>query len=350
MPSTFALSTLVRLLRLFRAWCARRCVAWFCALFVSLLMSLLMAVPPVYAAAPGANAAAAAAGVAANAAHAAAQVVTVPNPTTPASAPAGTGTTLTSTGLVQMPDGRLLAPEFARIVERGELIVEVLSVDQPPFFEARNGQLAGLDIDLAREIAAKLGVKVRFSRDANTFDGVVDLLARGNADIAVSKLSRTLPRAQEISFSTPYLRLKRALLLNRVKFAQLAHGRSVPEMIRAYDSSIGVVANSSYAAYVTTNFPKAQVRSYPTWEAVLKALNDGEITAAYRDEFEVKRVLKIDPTASLRLRVVTLQDLEDTLAIGVNVSAPALLAFINQFLAERSTKFDVSTVLQATDH
>jgi ABC-type amino acid transport substrate-binding protein len=308
-------------------------------------MSLLIGVRPVYAAAPAANAPAAA-GVAANAPHAAAQVVTVPNPSTPANG----GTALTSTGLVQMPDGRLLAPEFARIVERGELIVEVLSVDQPPFFEERNGQLTGLDIDLAREIAAKLGVKVRFARDANTFDGVVDLLARGNADIAVSKLSRTLPRAQEISFSTPYLRLKRALLLNRVKFAQLAHGRSVPEMIRSYDSSIGVVANSSYAAYVTTNFPKAQVRSYPTWEAVLKALNDGEITAAYRDEFEVKRVLKIDPTASLRLRVVTLQDLEDTLAIGVNVSAPALLAFINQFLAERSTKFDVSTVLQATDH
>jgi polar amino acid transport system substrate-binding protein len=338
MSSMFALSASIRLLRAARrAWC----VAWFCALVVP----LLMAVRPAYAAAPAANAPANAAATA-NAPHVANQVVTVPNP----SAPAASGTTLTSTGLVQMPDGRLLAPEFARIVERGELIVEVLSVDQPPFFEERNGQLTGLDIDLAREIAAKLGVKVRFSRDANTFDGVVDLLARGNADIAVSKLSRTLPRAQEISFSTPYLRLKRALLLNRVKFAQLAHGRSVPEMIRSYDSSIGVVANSSYAAYVTTNFPKAQVRSYPTWEAVLKALNDGEITAAYRDEFEVKRVLKIDPTASLRLRVVTLQDLEDTLAIGVNVSAPALLAFINQFLAERSTKFDVSTVLQATDH
>jgi polar amino acid transport system substrate-binding protein len=346
MPSTFALSASIRLSRASRGGC---CVAWFRARFMSLLLSLplslLIAVPPVYAAAPTANAAAAA-GTTTNAPHAAAQVMTVPNPAAPASG----ATTMTSTGLVQMADGRLLAPEFARIVERGELIVEVLSVDQPPFFEERNGQLTGLDIDLAREIAAKLGVKVRFARDANTFDGVVDRLARGNADIAVSKLSRTLPRAQEISFSTPYLRLKRALLLNRVKFAQLAHGRSVPEMIRSYDSSIGVVANSSYAAYVTTNFPKAQVRSYPTWEAVLKALNDGEVTAAYRDEFEVKRVLKIDPTASLRLRVVTLQDLEDTLAIGVNVSAPALLAFINQFLAERSTKFDVSTVLQATDH
>ncbi|MGF6380541.1 substrate-binding periplasmic protein [Paraburkholderia atlantica] len=263
----------------------------------------------------------------------------------PASAPV-----TTSTGLVQMPDGRLLTPEFARIIGRGELVVAVLSVDQPPFFEERNGKLEGLDIDLARDMANKLHVKVRFNRDAHTFDDVVSLLARGQADIAVSKLSRTLTRATVIAFSSPYLRLNRALLLNRVKFAQLAHGRSVPEVVRSFDSTIGVVANSSYAGYVVNNFPHAQVRSYPTWDDVLKALNAGEVTAAYRDEFEVKRVLKVDPTASLRLRVVTLQDLEDTLAIGVNVNDPALLSFVNQFLAERSVKLDVSAVLQAADH
>ncbi|CAG4912093.1 Membrane-bound lytic murein transglycosylase F [Paraburkholderia gardini] len=271
----------------------------------------------------------------------------------PASAPApasGAAPVVTSTGLVQMPDGRLLAPEFARIVNRGELVVAVLGVDQPPFFEEHNGQLVGLDIDLAKELAQKLNVKVRFNRDAMTFDGVVSLLAKGQADIAVSKLSRTLPRTEIISFSEPYLRLNRALLLNRVKFAQLAHGREVPEVIRTYDGTLGVVAKSSYAEYALSNFPHAKLMSYPTWDGVLKALNDGEITAAFRDEFEVKRVLKADPTASLRLRVVTLKDLEDTLAVAVNISEPALLAFVNQFLADRAKRLDVAAVLQAPSY
>lgn len=262
------------------------------------------------------------------------------------STPAGSPV-VTSTGLVQMPDGRLLAPEFARIYERGELVVAVLKVDQPPFFQERDGQLLGLDIDLARELAQKLNVRLRFNRDATTFDGVVSLLAQGKADMAVSKLSRTLPRTQIISFSTPYLRLNRALLLNRVKFAQLARGRPVPDVIRAYDSSIGVVGNSSYSEYVTSNFPKAFVTRYPTWDSALKALDAGQVTAVYRDEFEVKRVLKADPTAALRLRVVTLHDLEDTLGIAVNVSAPALLAFVNQFLAERPKHLEVADVLEA---
>nr|WP_180970736.1 ABC transporter substrate-binding protein [Burkholderia sp. WAC0059] len=254
---------------------------------------------------------------------------------------------VTSTGLVRMPDGRLLAPEFARIAARGELVVAMLGVDQPPFFEMRDGQLQGFDVDLAKDMAAQLGVKVRFNRNAKTFDDVVNLLANGEADVAISKLSRTLPRAETISFSAPYLQLHQALLLNRVKFAQLAHGRPAPDVVRAYSSTIGVVANSSYSEFVKANFPNAQVTSYPTWPAVLNALNTGEITAAYRDEFEVKRVLRSNPMASLRLRVVTLSDLDDPIAIGVNVSSPALLAFVNQFLAGRTKKLDVATVLQA---
>jgi polar amino acid transport system substrate-binding protein len=256
----------------------------------------------------------------------------------------------TSTGLVRMPDGRLLAPAFARIASRGELVVAMLGIDQPPFFEVQDGRLTGFDVDLANEIAQKLGVKVRFNREAKTFDDVVNLLASGQADIAISKLSRTLPRAELISFSSPYVTLHRALLINRVKFAQLAHGRLVPDVIRAYDGTIGVVANSSYSDYVLANFPHAKVLSYPTWNALLSALNVGDVTAAYRDEFEVKHVLKTDPTASLRLRVITLEDLNDTIALGVNVSAPELLAFVNQFLVERSTKLDANTLLQATNN
>nr|WP_242539007.1 ABC transporter substrate-binding protein [Trinickia acidisoli] len=282
-------------------------------------------------------------------AHAARPAAPAPAPALASSSTAGAPLPLTSTGLVQMPDGRLLAPEFARIESRGELVVAMLGVDQPPFFETRNGRLMGIDVDIANELAAKLGVTVRFNRDAKTFDGVVRLLANGDADLAISKLSRTLPRAELISFSTPYISLHRALLLNRMNFAQIARGRTAPDVIRSYDSTIGVVMNSSYSEYVRTNFPNAKVRPYPSWEALLGALDKGEVTAAYRDEFEVKHVLKSDPTASLRLRVVTLDDLDDPIAIGVNVSSPALLAFVNQFLAERSKKIDVNTLLQATD-
>lgn len=265
-----------------------------------------------------------------------------------ASAPAATATpATTSTGLVQMPDGRLLAPEFARIVSRGTLVVAVLGVDQPPFFMSRNGALAGVDIDLADELAKQLGVSVQFDRDARTFDDVVHLLATGQADVAISKLSRTLPRAQVVRFSTPYINLRRALLINRVSFAELAKGRALPEVVRDYRGTIGVVAGSAYAEYVRNDFPAARVRTYPSWPATLDALSAGAVSAVYRDELAIKLVMQDDPTAPIRLRVATFDDLTDALAVGVPVSAPTLLAFVNQFLAERNKRLDVKSLLDA---
>jgi polar amino acid transport system substrate-binding protein len=302
---------------------------------------------------PVAAAAAPSPGVAASAAKPAAAAASAPKA---AASAAPTGATqavqaaLTMSpvaALVKVPDGRLLAPDIARIVSRGELVVAMLGVDTPPFFYEKNGELVGLEVDLAKAIGKELGVNVRFNRTAKTFNAVVDTIARGEADIAVSKLSRTLARAQVISFSQPYLSLNHALILNRVKFAQFARDRALPEVIRGFTGTVGVIGKSSFADYAKRNFPNAKIQEYPGWGDVLKALERGEIIGAYRDEFEVKRILKIDPTASLVLRTVT--DLEDTLGIAVSISDPVLLAFINEFLVQRSDKLTTSKVLAAIE-
>ncbi|MBX3654084.1 MAG: amino acid ABC transporter substrate-binding protein [Ramlibacter sp.] len=252
-------------------------------------------------------------------------------------------------GLVKVPDGRLLAPDIARIVTRGELVVAMLGANTPPFFYEKNGEWVGLEVDLAKLIAEELGVKVRFNREAKTFNAVVDIIARGEADIAVSKLSRTLARAQVISFSQPYLTLNHALILNRVKFAQFARDRALPQVIRGFTGTIGVIAKSSFSYYAKRNFPNAKVMEYPSWDDVLKALERGDVIGAYRDEFEVKRLLKIDPTASLVLRTVTFKDLEDTLGIAVGIRDHVLLAFINEFLVQRTDKLNINKVLAAVE-
>lgn len=251
--------------------------------------------------------------------------------------------------LVQVADGRLLAPSMARIVNRGELVVAMLGVDQPPFFYVKDNKLVGLDVNLAKSIAKELNVKVRFDRRAQTFNEVIDLVARQEADLAISKMSRTLARAQMISFTAPYLRLNHAFVLNRVKFADLARNRPLPVVIREFTGSIGVIAKSSFSDYARKNFPRSEIREYPSWNDVIAALKKGEVLAAYRDEFEAKRILKSDPTASLTLRTVTFKDLEDTLSIAVSIQDPTLLAFVNQFLSGSTNMLTIDQVLQAPD-
>lgn len=254
-----------------------------------------------------------------------------------------------ASSLVRTSDGRLLAPSIARIVNRGELVVAMLGVDTPPFFYMKKGELVGLEVDLAKAIAKELKVNVRFDRSARTFNEVVDVVARREADLGISKLSRTLARAQMISFTDPYLRLNHAFILNRVKFAELARDRPLPIVVREFNGSIGVIAKSSFSDYARKNFPLSELREFPNWGEVLKALEKGQIMAAYRDEFEIKRILKSDPTASLTLRTVTFKDLEDTLGIAVGIQDSTLLAYVNHFLAEGTEKLTIDKVLKALD-
>lgn len=309
-------------------------------------IGLAMAAGPI-AATPSASAAPAAALASSNAASTAVSAAAATALLVPAAAPALTGMPISN--LVKVADGRSLAPDIARIINRGELVVAMLGVDTPPFFYLKNGELVGLEVDLAKSIAKELKVKVRFDRSAKTFNQVIDVIARQEADIAISKLSRTLARAQMISFTDPYLRLNHAFILNRVKFAELARDRPLPVVVREFKGSIGVIAKSSFSDYASKNFQSAEIREFPSWDGVLKALERGEVMAAYRDEFEIKRILKSNPTASLTLRTVTFKDLEDTLGIAVGIQDPTLLAFVNQFLTDNTEKLTIDKVLKALD-
>lgn len=241
--------------------------------------------------------------------------------------------------------------DIARILARGTLVVAMRSVDTPPFFYVRDGQLQGLEVEMARALARELGVALRVDRTPASFNDVVHAVARGQADLGLSKLSRTLTRARMVRFSDPYLSLRHALLLHRESLARLARGRPVPQVLRSFDGSIGVIANSSFADFARRNFPRATVREFATWEAVVQAVSRGDVMAAYRDEFEIKRVLRADPAAALALRTVTLDDLDDTLAMVVHPADGHWLAFVNQFLAQRGRgeRLDIDALLRALD-
>lgn len=222
------------------------------------------------------------------------------------------------------------------IVARNELVVALPAFNSPPFFSADStGALSGFDIDLANAIGRELGVRVRFDRSAKSFDDVVAIVARGNADVAICKLSRTLKRAKDIRFTDPYASFKHALVVNRVGFAQAAEGREPPEVIHDYRGTLGVIAHSSFADYAHVNFPNAMIREYPSWPDLIDAVESGKVVAAYRDEFEIKKMIIDDPALSLTLRTITLSDLTDTIGMATAAGNDQLLAFLDMFLAQR---------------
>ncbi|WP_017299051.1 substrate-binding periplasmic protein [Nodosilinea nodulosa] len=238
-----------------------------------------------------------------------------------------------------------MPPDIQRILDRGKLTVAVLGQDNAPFFMGNPGHLEGLDIQLAQALADQLGVSLEVTRSAQTFDQVVDTVYGQKADLAISKISRTLKRAQRVRFSRPYLRMRQGLLVNRLQMAEQTQGRSIVETIRDLRGQVGVIEGSSYVGFLKQKFPQASIVEYPTWEDTVGAVVRGDILAAYRDELEIKKVVRTRPDAALQLQTIALTDTQDSLAVVLPWSSAHLLAFVDQYLDTLATQYTVDTVL-----
>ncbi|NGM21367.1 amino acid ABC transporter substrate-binding protein [Roseomonas stagni] len=67
----------------------------------------------------------------------------------------------------------------------------------------RNGELEGIDIDMARALAARLNVRLTFVE--TNFGEFMDRIDDGSCDIAMMAVGITPPRALRVAFSKPYL-------------------------------------------------------------------------------------------------------------------------------------------------
>src|SRR5215831_11109569 len=148
---------------------------------------------------------------------------------------------------------------------------------------------------LAEQIGRALGVKIEFIDDADSFDAVIDLVATDRADIGISKLSQTYRRLHRVRFSEPYITLRHAFLFNRAVIAQDPERRPPGIVLQGFSGRLGVIAGSAYVDFAKINFPAAKVIEARSWDDVIANLLTGKVDAIYRDEFEIRRIVKNNP-------------------------------------------------------
>ncbi len=226
------------------------------------------------------------------------------------------------------------APDIARIQKRGTLVVAMYFEDVSPFFMAgANGELEGIDVEIAQAIGKKLGVKVEFRRGAKTFDELVRMVARREADVAISMLSRTVDRAVYVRFTDPYVVLSQALIINRLQAEEHKdRKKGVVEMLDQGDNRIGVVMGSSYEGFARQLFPRATVVPYDTWDQVVADVLKGSILAGMYDEVEVRRLLREKSAHSLYIKSAILSGIKDDIAIAVNREDLHLHYWLDEFI------------------
>src|SRR5258706_7468785 len=94
------------------------------------------------------------------------------------------------------------ADKLDDIKARGKLLVGN-SETSPPFSSRENGKVVGYDVDLAAQVAKRLGVRMEFIPVINSER--IPALQQDRIDLAASGMTRADNRRHLISFSLAYL-------------------------------------------------------------------------------------------------------------------------------------------------
>ncbi|MEH1917958.1 transporter substrate-binding domain-containing protein [Nostoc sp.] len=167
------------------------------------------------------------------------------------------------------------AAEMSEIQQRGYLNVAVKDNLRPLGFKDANGNLQGLEIDLAKRLAVDLVGKaeaVKFQPVANR-DRLSVILDK-KVDFAIARVTATESRARIVSFSVPYY-LDGTVLVTK--------NASIQQLSDLSKQKIAVLNNSSTIAQVRYYLPNAELVGVDSYKEARERIENNTAVAFAAD-------------------------------------------------------------------
>ena len=180
------------------------------------------------------------------------------------------GTTLARAGETQQK----LAQEsmIEEVLKRGVLRVG-MSTFVPWAMKDKKGELIGFEIDVAKELAKDMGVKVEFVPTA--WDGIIPALLTGKFDVIIGGMSIRADRALKVNFSNPYDFSSQTICANKEK----AKGFKTAADFNKPDVVVATRLGTSSTPAVKRLLPKAQLREFKDESALYQEVINGNVHA-----------------------------------------------------------------------
>lgn len=220
-----------------------------------------------------------------------------------------------------------------QIKQRGSITVAMEGTWAPWTYHDENDNLVGYDVEVAQNIAEKLGVSVNFVE--GEWDGLLAGLDDGRYDIMVNGVGIMPDREEKYNFSTPYAYNRTAVLVrgdyNEINSMEDLSGKKTANTI----SSTYALLAESYGATVT---------GVDDLNQTIELLLSGRIDATLNAEVVFADYMKAHPEADIKIAAYS-EDME-RVAIPVRKGAEneTLLAAINNALAELSADGTLSAL------
>lgn len=215
------------------------------------------------------------------------------------------------------------ADALATAKARGTLRI-AMEGTYPPFNfkDQKTGELAGYDVDVARLVAARLGLKPEFV--STEWSAILAGLAAGKYDVIISQVGITAKRMEAFDFSEPYTYSSPQLIVrknDKASYATLADLKG---------KKLGVGQGSVFEQQARA-VPGIDVKSYPAAPENLQDLAVGRIDAALNDSLMVAYLLsnsKLPIQAGARVGAI------ERMGIPIQKGQPALKAAVNKALLD----------------
>lgn len=220
------------------------------------------------------------------------------------------------------------AGEIEQIQARGELVVS-LNRDYPPFAMTVNGQLMGLDVDLAKLLADYLGVKVRFIQP-ETYNQQIPKLLSGESDIIIAAMTRTVERGLKVSFTDPYFEVSQAAMVLREVAPVTAD--SYFDLLKVNGLMLGVKADTTHEKLARELFPENAIKRFPTVTAAVEALVRGDVNAIASDSPFIQIWYATHPQHAMKFAALTAPVTREYYAFAVRPGDAVFLNWLNLFV------------------
>ncbi|MEN0581820.1 polar amino acid transport system substrate-binding protein [Phytobacter palmae] len=219
------------------------------------------------------------------------------------------------------------------VLQRGTLRVGDCLSFAPFGFYDKDGKPDGYDVDLAKALASKMGVKLEMVN--TTSANRIPNLQTNKVDVVFCNFTRNLERAKEIGFTNPYVVASEAMLVRKESGIKSAHDMA--------GKTIATVKGSTNGDEVRSMGIEVKIQEYDSSQAAILAVKQGQADAMIEDNNFLAYQAKLDPT--LTVTNEALVPLEYN-AFGVKQGDQVWLNYLNEFLFEINASGENATLYQ----
>ncbi|MFU0833360.1 MAG: Membrane-bound lytic murein transglycosylase F [Oscillospiraceae bacterium] len=206
-----------------------------------------------------------------------------------------------------------------------------------PFEYKENGDIVGIDVEIANKIAEKLNLELNINDVA--FDSLIMELQTNKCDFVAAGMTVTPDREKNVDFSEPYFDASQAIIVPTGSDIQ------TPEDLNG--KTVGVQQGTTGDTYCTNEdgSSEVQVDSVKRYNKGADAISDlisGRIDAVVIDDFPATKFVQNNPD-----KIVKLDDSLTTeeYAIAVQKDNTALLEQINSVLDEMKSSGELDQII-----